>query len=762
MATAGNTEEAEIRIKLSNGDEVGNTLRSLTTQSNKLKASINDLEPGTEAFINTSRDLKKVKTQYEAIDKEIKDVEEAQQSLNDIMMEYIPFAGQLQGFVKGYKQMNTVVEKTTFLTKVLGKTMATAFVATGIGLVIAALGLLVNWLSKAQVVTDFFGKALGALDGVINVLTSRLMKLISLDFKGAFSGLGDDLSNAAKKGWDTSEALQAITREEKQLELQRSKSRAEIERLKKLSEDTTKGLEVQAQAAKQASDLEQQLFTQQVAIESKKVKALQDRNAEAKRNGMLNDEMVNEAIDAEIKLNESKEESFGKQTELQNKLNELNRSASEEQKARMKEQADREKKDREDRLKAEQEYQQKILDGSNALKDARIALMTDDQEKRTAAALLAYERDMAAFKGTEDQKAAYALLRRQQLDMEIDAIEDENRKKAQEKALTDLQTAFDTKESKVNELFFQGVINEEQRNEQLYDLQVQALQDRLALLIANGSTETAEYQKIYTSLAELHFEHNKKKAESDKAYFDARNKLEDEALTATAEFFKSAADFLGRDEESRRKNFQTIKAMKIAELHVSSTNEIQKIWEYANANPLNAFFPGAGNVLAAIKTAAALMRLGTGISQINSAKFALGGPVFGPPHTAGGIPFRVRGSAARYEMEGNEIVLAKGVYQNPTLRAAASQLNVAGGGRSFAMGGPINPLASTPVTPSNPGKVVTTTNAPSASDPALVQEVRALREDIAGWNARLEVKLSLQKLREAEQRVRILEVDTTV
>tara|TARA_R110002167_G_scaffold81296_2_gene222672 strand:+ start:7950 stop:10592 length:2643 start_codon:yes stop_codon:yes gene_type:complete len=76
------------------------------------------------------------------------------------------------------------------------------------------------------------------------------------------------------------------------------------------------------------------------------------------------------------------------------------------------------------------------------------------------------------------------------------------------------------------------------------------------------------------------------------------------------------------------------------------------------------------------------------VAAISGVKFAKGGILLGPSHAQGGI------KTPYGELEGNEIVLTKGVTQNPRLRSMASQLNVAGGGRSFAAGGVLPSEAS--------------------------------------------------------------------
>jgi hypothetical protein len=45
----------------------------------------------------------------------------------------------------------------------------------------------------------------------------------------------------------------------------------------------------------------------------------------------------------------------------------------------------------------------------------------------------------------------------------------------------------------------------------------------------------------------------------------------------------------------------------------------------------------------------------------------------------------------RAEVEGGEVILTRGVAQNPSLLSAANQLNIAGGGQSFLQDGGILP-----------------------------------------------------------------------
>lgn len=725
MATAGNTEEAEVHIKLTGGEKVGNNMRELQATANRVRASMRDMIPGTAEFNKAAKDLAILEGAYGDIQSEIKNVKKAQDLLNESMAEYIPFAGQLQGFVKGYRDLSVTIGTATKGSKLFGTTTKIAIASTGIGLLLIAFGTLYTWLTKTQKGMDFMGKIGASISAVFQILIDRVLafgKGVFAIFSGNFAdgikelersffGLGQELASETKAAWEMEGALQDITRAEKQLEIQRSRSRAEIEKLKMAAEDQTKSEQERLDAAQKAFGLENKLLNDSISLQEKKLKTLKDQNAL----GTSTDEDLNREYDAEIELNNMREESFTKQTELQNKINELKRSG--------------------------------------------VVVTKETAEEETAVVKKAKEDQFLVV--SENLEKEYQLLG------ESIRKEQEAKKLSDEQILKDRLSRMDEEnqivQDKIWVQFYEGQVSQEERDRLLHEQQVKALQDRLFTLAMSGETESAEYQKIYTDLAQLHYDYNQKKLESDQRYHDAKKALEQESLAAASDVFGSLADFLSRDEEARRKNFQTIKAMKVAEITASSTAEIMAIWEYANKNPLNAIFPGAAQVIAGVKTVAALLRFGKGVSDIKKTNFAHGGPVFGPSHSMGGIPFSVRGRGG-YEMEGGEIIMTKGVYQNPTLRAAASMINVAGGGTSFAMGGPVNPLASTPVNSSNPGTVINniTNQAGQQSDTALVQEVRALRQDVANWQNEFQVKLSLQKLKEAEDRMREVEMDTYI
>ena len=754
--------KAQIEIILSNGEKAGKTLNELTAQSVKFNREIKKMEIGTEEYIRATEDLAKVNSKLKQTKKEISEVEQAQTDLNSVMSEYLPFSNQLSRFVKGFKDIKTATDAASFATNLFGK----ALIATGIGAIVVALGLLFTWLTKTQAGMDFVAKSTAAVSNIFQVIIGRafdMAKALGEIFSGNFakgfeglsnsvSGLGKELTSAAKSGWENTAALQAITREEKKLEMQRASSRAEVERLKKLSEDSTKSESVRLKAAQDAYGLEQNLLKSTIDLQTRKIAAIKEQNEVARKAGLLTDEMANVEYDAQIRLDELREESFGKQTELQNKANELNRSANEGERQAMETMAAAKEAKRQKELEDQAKYNEMVAKADQDLIDLRISMMNVDSERKMAQLEIQAQRDIEAFKGTEEQKAQYKILREQQLATDLEAV----RKTALEKELAGEIESEEIRRSQIEENFYNYIITEQERDQMLYELKRQGLMDRLDLIKSIHGEESIEYQTQFNEIAKLEFDQNQKRLNEAKKFSDAKNQLEKQGLQTFNNVVNGTLQLLGKEEEGRKKNIGIIKAFKAAQVKASFIAELAAIWETSNANPGNILFPGAGNILAVAKTAAATIRFGAGLRDIASLKYALGGRVEGPSHAMGGIPFAVKGSPVRHEMEGGEIIMTKGVGQNPQLAAAASMINQMGGGRAFAEGGRVG-MNSTP----SASTVVNNLAGPDRSQ-EVIQELQALRNEMSTWQRELRVKMSLQDLRKAEDVLKAVEMDTMV
>ena len=183
------------------------------------------------------------------------------------------------------------------------------------------------------------------------------------------------------------------------------------------------------------------------------------------------------------------------------------------------------------------------------------------------------------------------------------------------------------------------------------------------------------------------------------------------------------------NEALRKRETERIRKYEAARVRIQMLAEIATIWRHAaDFGPLQA-------IVAGLQTGAALARGKGAIQSINAQQFERGGAVLrGRSHAQGGIPI---------EAEGDEIILAKGVYRNRGLRALASSINRAAGGIPIAAAGmavPTNPFSSAASAQPAPAA-----GQPSGQDPisqsiqVLTHEVVAMRADLKAMPTKFKV-----------------------
>ncbi len=815
----GNVEEGEIRLRLSGGKEVGNNMRSLQKEANKLRADIKDLTPGTEAFILKTKQLAQVEKAFGDIKDEIKDVKDAQKSLSESFEEYFPFAAKIQVFVKGFRDLKRAKDAATISTKLLNA----ALLLSGFGAILVILGAMYTYLTGTtkgtnmlrraweplnQIIQRFIGFAqqlgeyffdnikgwftdpIGAIksfgqalvQNVINRFTAiakiagSVLKIFSKDWKEGLKELangivqagtgiengftkavngaknfGGELANAAKDGLRIANLAQKIS--ESQIEAtKRSKELAnEYKRLSEIAEDTSKTAAERAKAgadAKRVAEEEFQINKNVLDLQIEKMQLEHKANDTSYEQQQELADLIGQRTDMETAMVE-------KRTTANSKFNTANQAIAKEEMDRLKKHEAEEKRIRDEKLKAEQELSAQLLEASKTLQDQRISLIKDETDRKVAEVMLQYERELQAFKGSQEQKDEFAILKAQELDHKLKEIDDADIAKRREEAQKQFEEESEIERLRMEEKFYNRQITEEDQNEKLYQMQVDALKRRLLLLAESGSAETLEYQKIYTELAKLHAKHEEDKTKSTEENEAKRKELQTQGFQMASQIFGDVAQLLGQDEKARKKNYIAIQAMQVAQVTAASIVEIQEIFKSTSG------WGPVGWALGIAKALASGIRSASAIARLKSQKFQLGGPVFGPSHQNGGVPFSVQGRGG-YEMEGGEIIMTKGVYQNPVLRTAASMINVAGGGAAFASGGVV-PIASTPMNAANPGTVINNINNTTGTQDsgALINEVRQLRNDMNAWQREFEVKLSLTKLEEETDRKKRVEIDTS-
>lgn len=244
------------------------------------------------------------------------------------------------------------------------KLVRVALMATGIGLVIAALASLAAMFTRTQKGIEMFNKAWASVTAGFDVLLDRaavlgdaIVKIFQGDFKGAadtakkaVAGIGEELENETKLAWKLKDALNQLEKQEVMLTMRRAASKAEIEQLKKDSEDTTKSLKERMEAAQKAYEMEQKDLAQQTEIAEKRLAntlgfvemndEVRNLMAQIKNGDVTADDVIDklglssstiedlkEFSDQFVGLQELVEGSYTRQTEQQNKLNQLRKDA---------------------------------------------------------------------------------------------------------------------------------------------------------------------------------------------------------------------------------------------------------------------------------------------------------------------------------------------------------------------------------------------------------------------------------------------------
>jgi hypothetical protein len=244
------------------------------------------------------------------------------------------------------------------------KLVRAAMLATGIGAIIAALAALAAMFTRTQKGVELFGKAWASVTAGLDVLLDRLavlgdamVKVFQGDFKGAadvakkaIEGIGEELVNETKLAWKLKDALNQLEKQEVMLTMRRAASKAEIEQLKKDSEDTTKSFGERMKAAQKAYELEQKDLEQQTEIAEKRLAntlgfvemndEVRNLMTQIKNGDVTADDVISklglsesniddlkEFSDQFVGLQELVESSYTRQTEQQNKLNQLRKDA---------------------------------------------------------------------------------------------------------------------------------------------------------------------------------------------------------------------------------------------------------------------------------------------------------------------------------------------------------------------------------------------------------------------------------------------------
>ena len=336
-------------------------------------------------------------------------------------------------------------------------------ISTGIGALVVAVGSLLAFLIKTKEGSELLTVTFKAMGAIVNVLVDRLsdlggaiIKVFQGDFKGALndakkavSGIGDEMRKEFMETGKLAIAFNKLRDATRAINVETAARRAEVEALKLVAEDLSKGEEERLEAAQEAFKIENELLNQRVANAEEALRIQQEEMAMSKN--MAED--LDKEAQLQIELFNIKQESITKQIELNNKINSIKREAEA-----------KELKALEEIKKKAEEVEQAKLDlaseTAQMLQDFNVAMITDEKEKEIAIltnAKIAREKEIEeslADRKTKDE-ALIVLNEKFRLDLadiltKFQLIEDKQNEENLKKQEADFRAVQDTKINAMN------------------------------------------------------------------------------------------------------------------------------------------------------------------------------------------------------------------------------------------------------------------------------------------------------------------------
>lgn len=726
-------EQAQIDIII-NGTKATSTIAEMEKAAKTLNTQIKNLTPGTQEFIDKSKELQGVNARLSETRNQVKGVAEQTKGLTDNMTKLTPVGGIIgdigekakgikDGFTQGVKAVTT---------------FGGALAATGIGLFLLAISSLVAYFKKTddgakllegimiglglvmKTLTSVFISFGEAMVKAVNSPKKALLELVSLiednikarfesmsvflqgigkimdgDIKGGIlkvtdsviqfntgvrdgtdkmAKFGQEIAKSVEEGIALADMMDDLGDRQREYQLTAAKSQTAIDELLLKSKNQNLSNEERTALLTKAGEIEKSLHAQKLIFAKEEERIAQIQLDQATSRGEKLDDAEQKVVDAQVKQIELARESIQIQEKIANRKAILDNEY-------------------------EKERQRLIQEGLNADKniaDLKISNMEDGFKKQMAQLQLNYDREKESVVGNEKQINEQKKLLKDQFDQEKKALEEAEELRKQEASIkkSDAELEQAILQNALKYSTIQG--SEQEQADALYEIQKAALERKYSLLQGDDEKTLEAKRKTDNELIKLEIDRNKQVTNSRKKSAADSAKIEQAQLNATKGVTGDLLDLMVDAQGEQAKATEAYKAVAIANLIISGVQEVANIWSQASQ-----LGPIAGPILAALQTGFAVARTAIGINKITSVKPAAGksgkygmlvhGSAHGSSYGQGGIALidRVTGEE-RGEMEGNEIVLTGGVTRNPQLRARASALNQAGGGVAFAGGGMVD------------------------------------------------------------------------
>jgi hypothetical protein len=611
--------------------------------------------------------------------------------------------------------------------------------------VMAQVGAVVN------VLTDRFG-----------MLGKAITQVFSGDFTGAantakaaVAGIGDEVQREVKLAGDLSKAQQQLNRDRQANADTNKRLLRDEENLKNLRDDESKSLAVRRKANEDAFAVEQKREAILVGFAQRQLDIYKQQVAARGGRDRADKELLDQLADAETELADVQEDAAGRRNEYITNRFQLAKDSLDKEKEAETAALDKRIALRKDALALEAQLIERQLQTTQQGSDKELSLLQQrlrnsyqaelnvkdltvsakkvidaryenetlklEADARKQRILAAYDAEAASVsaeltlvqQGTQQETE----LRREAIDTqlrkELAALDQRKDNAAQEQllranaakaindvnyaaALTSLEQYLQDERNAIDESFARGILKEEEYNKAVLTSDVSAAASRLQLAKSFTQSTVAQEQQLTTAkIASIRAVTEAERAEQEKRIVAAQSLAE--GLTAL--FADTVATTGATLQDFARKSLiliiDTVEKQIIAD-------QIKIISQaFASAESLATFG------IAGIAKSAAIIGLVLGATETLKAKlrpstdqFADGTVLGGASHAQGGVQLFSRSGHHFGEAEKDEVILTKGVWQNPLLRPLASQLNVLGGGKALtglpeprmALGGVAQPL----------------------------------------------------------------------
>lgn len=646
------TSEVQNATKANNANE--GSLKQLRAQLSSLTAQY-DVLSRTEREGEIGKNLQK---QIKAINDELKSGEEAtgrfQRSVGSYAQSLAPQFGGLQASLAVLGQGLTalrdlgsstvssfqrlIAEFKTANTEAVGlgtaqraaavgtnvlttgfKFLKVAIAATGIGLLIVALGTLYSFFTRTQEGVEKFNVILAQVGAVVDVILDRvamlgkaIFQVFSGDFagaantaKGALVGIGEELTEETRRAGDLRKALNEIEKQETSLQARRAAEKVQIADLRRVANDTTKSYAERTKAQEEANRI-----ALKTAEDEKKLGELRIANmlgyTEVTKETRKALDMLAQGADADsiIQSLGLAQGTIKDYKELVNVYGQYNQKVQEFTQMTVEGTAKVNAIAKEAAAKAKEARDKELAEAEKVI-DLQISLIRDEIVRKQAEEETAHRRKVEELKRRLAEEDNLTLAARQSLNQQIELEEQRH-----EQAMATLD----------KEAFDKNLKETQERHQQFLEEKKTEFNEELDALIAELVAEQeVEFEADKADLARIIGRNEKEAAiEKEKAEQEAAIEKLKQELYADS---KKALQVLAEENEAFA---VASKALALGEIAVNTGKAIAAGVANASAVP----FPA--NIAAIATTVLTVMaNIATAIKTVKGAKFATGGFVSG-------------------------------------------------------------------------------------------------------------------------------------